>query len=235
MAWTALEVRNKVRRDLDIDEDELVTDERMYEFINDAIRDMCAEMLKLGIEDKYYETNAKISLTAAQEEYSLPTDIYVSKIYKLMYQRPGTREIYALKRLRGMKEYEKYHIENQYANSNPIYHYKLINRIGETKLMMVPLPQASELNAITIWYARQPIKVVDGTTVVDTPDELMTYILTFVKVECLKMDLGNPLLAPTLQELTRVRELMVATLTDQTHDGDNEIEQDLSHYDAMGG
>ena len=234
MAWTALQVRDKVRRDLDIDEDELVADPQMYEFINDAIRDMVSEMLKLGIEDKYYETNAKLSIVANQEEYSFPTDMFVTKLYKLIYERSGARELYAVKRLRGMQEYEKYHAENQYPTSNPQYRYKILNRTGEHRLLLVPKPLVSETNVLTVWYARKPLTVATSTDLVDVPEELISYIITFVKVECLKKDVGNPLLQASLQELARIRQLMVDTLTDQTHDGDNEVEQDISHYEAMG-
>lgn len=234
MSWTALEVRDKVRRDLDIDEDELVADDQMYAFINDAVRDMVSEMLKLGVEDKYFETRAKISVVANQEEYSLPTNMYVSKIYKLIHERPGTKEVYPVKRLRGTKEYETYHWENQYASvTNPLYRYKLINDAGNTTLLLVPKPNVSEANSITIWFARKPIVITSPSSIVDVPEELIGYILTFVKVECLKKDVGNPLLGPTLEELARVRKLMVDTLTDQTHDGDNTIEMDTSIYEEM--
>lgn len=232
--WLAEQVRNKVRKDLDIDEDELVTDLKMWGFINDAVRDMTAEMLKLGIEDKYYETRAKISLVAGQEMYSLPTNIFVSKLYKIIHQRPTSKDVVCVRRLRGMAEYEKYHDANNYTPTNPLYYYKILNEVDSPKLAFIPTPQVAENLSMTLWYARKPTVVTTGTSPIDTPEELISYIITFVKVECLKADLGNPLLAPMMQELERIRKVMVDTLTDLVHDTDNTIEPDFSHYRDMG-
>lgn len=235
MAWTALQVRDKVRRDLDIDEDELVADEQLYAFINDAIRDMVAEMLKLGIEDKYYETRTQVSIVAGQEEYDVPSNVYVTKIYKMIHTRPGTRDVYPVKRLRGMKEYEQYHNELvQPTSYNPTYRYKLMNEAGTPSFLLIPTPAVSEASALTLWHARKPTVVTAGATIVDVPEEFISFILNFVMVSCLKKDLGNPLLGTTMEELKRVRQLMTDTLTDQTSDGDNEVEMDLSHYADMG-
>lgn len=233
MAWTALQVRNKVRRDLDIDEDELVLDEQMYEFINDAVRDMVSEMLKLGIEDKYYETRTSMNIVAAQESYSLPADMYVTKIYRVIHKRPGTRDIYEVKRLRGTKEYLEYYWENDTVVSNPQYRYKLMNTAGAPTMLLVPTPQVAETASLTFWYARKPVVVTTGASIVDVPEEMISYILSFVKVECLKKDVGNPLLQATVEDLGRIRKLMVDTLTDQTHDSDNMVEMDTSFYDDM--
>lgn len=234
MAWLAQEVIDKVREDLDIDEDELVPNSQIYTFINSAVRMMVAEMLKLGVEDKYYETNAKMSIVASQEEYSIPSAVYVTKLYKIIHERPGTREIYPVKRLRGMYEYEKYHEENQTpVTSRPQYNYKLMNRAGTPSFLLVPTPQESETNALTLWYARKPVKVVDGSTIVDVPEEFIDFIIDYVKVECLRKDLGNPLLPDLQDSLKQSRALLIDTLTDQTQDNDNEIEADLSFYNDM--
>lgn len=235
MTWTLLDVKDKVRKDLDIDEDELVRDADMAEFVHDAVRDMAAEMIKLGCDDRYYMTNAKISIVQNQEEYALPLDISTQKIFRLMHTRVDTRDNYPIKRLRGALEFEKYHWENEYPTSNPTYRYLLINRSvsAGAKIVLVPKPIQSESQAITIWYVRKPEKASLNTDVVDVPEEFISFILTFVKVECLKKDLGNPLLAEMKGELERIRKLMIDTLTDQTHDMDNIIEQDLSLYEEM--
>ncbi len=232
--WTAQQVIDEVRNVLDLDADELVTDSKMFSFINSAVRSLTAEMLKLGVEDKYYETNAKLSIVANTEEYSLPVDIYISKLYKIIHQKPGYNEVLPIKRLRGVAEYEKYHDANLYNHTNPDYAYKILNRTGVHKLILVPTPKVSETDSITIWYARKALVVDQVTDIVDVPEEMISYILTFVKVECLKVDVGNPLLQPMMQELKELRQVVIDTLTDQTHDGDNLIEPDLSHYKDMG-
>lgn len=235
MTWTLLSVKEKVRKDLDIDEDELVPNDDMVEFIHDAVRDMAAEMIKLGAEDRYYLTNGKMSLVLGQEEYALPADIYTQKIYRLMHSRLATKDNYPIRRLRGAFEFEKYHWENQFPTSNPVYRYMLINRgvSAGTKIVMVPTPLMTETDALTIWYIRKPTKALLDADLLDVPEEFISFILTFVKVECLKKDVGNPLMEETKAELERVRKLMIDTLTDQTADGDNVVEQDLSLYMEM--
>lgn len=235
MTWTLLQVKDKVRKDLDIDEDELVKDADMTEFVHDAVRDMAAEMIKLGCDDRYYMTNGKISIVLGQEEYTLPTDISTQKIYRLIHTRVDTRDNYAIKRLRGIHEFESYHWENEYPTTNPTYRYLLINRnpTDGAKFMLVPTPQRSESSAITIWYVRKPTKATLNTSIVDVPEEFISFVLTFAKVECLKKDVGNPLLGEAKEELARVRKLMIDTLTDQTADADNLVQQDLSLYMEM--
>jgi hypothetical protein len=235
MTWTLLGVKSKVRKDLDIDEDELVSDSDMVEFIHDAVRDMAAEMIKLGADDRYYMTNGKMSLVQGQEEYALPSDISTQKIYKLIHTRSNSRDNYAIRRLRGIHEFENYHWENEYPTSNPTYRYLLMNRnpVDGAKLMLVPIPQVSESLAVTIWYVRKPTKATTDVSIIDVPEEFISFVLTFAKVECLKKDVGNPLLGEAKDELGRIRKLMVDTLTDQTADADNLIEQDLSLYMEM--
>jgi hypothetical protein len=230
--WTVQDVFNKVDRDLDLQNEDFVNDTEFFTYVNDALRDLVATMIKLGVDDRYYMTKANLSLIQGTEEYSLPANIYANKILRVVYSSQS--DIYAIKRIRGKYEFEMYHDANRTPASNPKYKYMLLNSGATTgyKLLLVPTAQETSSNVV-IWYVREHDKPLLMTDVVDCPEEFIQFVIQHVKVSCIKKDLGNPMIQLEYTELDRVRKDLAETLTDQTHDGDNEITQDLSIYEEM--
>jgi hypothetical protein len=230
--WTLDEVKAKVRQDLDIDEDELVQDTELNQYVQDAVREVASTLIKLNYEDRYFLTDGTLNLVSGQIEYDLPADIYGTKIVRLLYKN-GTR-MYPIKRIRGMREFEDIMLADHYATTSDSYKYMLINRGPSTgfKIRLVPASQETSSN-VTIWYIRQPYEATLGTDNVDCPEEFIQVVLNFVKFQCLKKDLGNPLLELAIAEYKETKQDMVDTLSEQTADGDNEITPDRSHYEEM--
>lgn len=231
--WTLDEVKAKIRRDLDIDEEELVLDEELTDYVQDAVREVASTLQKLNYEDRYFLTNGNMALVSGQVEYDLPADIYGTKIVRILYKN-GTK-MYPIKRVRGTTEFEDIMLADHYSTTTDSYKYMLINRGPATgfKIRLVPAAQETSASNVLMWYIRQPYKATAGADPVDCPEEFIQFVLAFVKVECLKKDLGNPLLELALGDLERIKQDMIDTLTEQTADGDNEIVPDRSHYEEM--
>lgn len=231
--WTLAEVKAKVRKDLDLDEEESVLDDELTDYVQDAVREVASTLQKLNYEDRYFLTEGSMALVTGQKEYSLPADIYGTKIVRIIYN-DGSR-LYPIKRVRGTTEFENIMLADKYATYTDSYKYFLLNRGPTTgfKLRLVPGAQETSSTNVTIWYIREPYKASLDADPVDCPEEFIQFVLAFCKVECMKKDMGNPLLELALGELTRIREDMIDTLTEQTADGDNEIIPDKSHYEEM--
>lgn len=235
---TLLEVMDTIRDDMDLDEDELVSDTDLANMIHRGVKKMAAHMAKLGVEDRYYLAKTTLSLVAGQEAYSFPSDIFGQKVYALIYN--VGRDTYTIKRVRSrsnLDAFEQYHLENQQASSNPQFRYMILNQSlsAGPKILLVPTAPNTVANAVVVWYVREPAKATTNSAVIDVPDEFIEYVIAFGKYEAAKKDVGHPLTQVYKQELDDMLSIMIETLTDQTDDGDNEIPMDLSSYDEQVG
>jgi hypothetical protein len=232
--WSLAEVKSKVDKDLDLENETIVQDSEFVSYVNDAIRDVAAEISKLGVEDLYYHTKELFPVTQNVAEYNLPTDIFKNKIVEFVYD-DGT-EIRRIKRLRGRDLYTKMQALEKYPTSTRAYFYAIFNykpSIGD-KLRLIPTPVSSSATNFTMYYIRQAEELAlddDGTGLVDCPEEFIQFLLAFVKVKCLLKEPGHPLTQIAMADEDRCRKLMVQTLTDQVQDSDNTIPLDLSHYE----
>lgn len=232
--WTLSEVRSKIDKDLDLENETIVQDSEFVSYVNDAIRDVAAEVSKLGVEDLYYHNKGSFAVTQNVAEYDLPTDIFKNKIVEFVYD-DGT-EIRRIKRLRGRDLYTKMQALERYPTSTKSYFYAIFNykpSIGD-KIRLIPTPQSSSASNFTMYYIRQAEELLlddDGTGLVDCPEEFIQFLLAFVKVKCLLKEPGHPLTQIAMQDEDRNRKLMVQTLTDQVQDSDSTIPLDLSHYE----
>jgi hypothetical protein len=97
------------------------------------------------------------------------------------------------------------------------------------KIELFPTSRETNNSCITIRYIRKAKQLVDDTDVCDIP-EFENFVILFARYECLKKEIGNPLLQITKAELEAERRLMVETLTAMVPDNDNEINPDLRFY-----
>lgn len=233
MAFTTLlNLKTKVLRELDLEEDSLISNDEFINYTHDAVKDMVSEMMKLGHEDRYYTSYAETSLVSGTAKYSLPSDCFAQKVYTVALVKNNS--LYPIKRMRGVNEFNKVlNAGLSIASSNSDYKYIFINESASSgvKIQLVPQPNESISNGIKMYYFREPQKATQDADLIDVPEEFMKYIETYVKVECLKKDVGNPVIQLHMMELVRQRQLFIETLTGQTMDQDTTIEQDLSFYE----
>lgn len=232
--WTLQNFKSKIDKELDLENEDIVQPEEFVGYVNDGVREVVAEMIKLSVEDTYFHKFVNYPLVANQPDYSLPIDIFANKIKALVYN--DDTAIYRIRRLRGREIYARMESLQKYATSeNRPVCYALFNAsvTAGYSLKIIPTPRVN-VPTVTMYYVRQAneLSLNDvGTGLIDCPEEFIQFLVAFVKVKCLAKEIGNPNLQMAMQDEDRCRTNMIQTLTDQVEDSDNTIPLDLSHYE----
>lgn len=217
--YTLAQIKQKIQQPLDLEEEIFIRPEELLEFINDAIRE--AEAIILDLSEDYFLTKVNIPLTAGVSEYTLPADIYGSKIRGLVYDDGSTT--HQVKRIRRFTEIP-------WLDNYTQYRFLLTNdATNGVKMTLYPAAQITSSTALTCYYIRNAKQLVNDTDVCDIP-EFVSYIIQHAKVSCMQKE-GNPLLMDAQAKLDKLTDLMEATLKDKIIDEDNTITMDLTSYE----
>lgn len=221
--WTYKEIEDKIKRDLDLQDEDFVTTDEMVGYCNDAIDEAEAEIIALS--EDYFLKPGTITLANGTADYALPSDIYAQKIRGLVYKN-GT-EIYPILPLYGQYEWED--IENtEFYAGNQDYRYKLINPNAGEQAQLRLIPASRDAGPVVrIWYIRNAQRVpligeggadraAQLATLVDIP-EFAPFIIAFMKVKCVSKEF-DPRYDSLVQELQHQREMMTSTLKARTPD-----------------
>lgn len=225
--WTFQEVKDKVRRDLGLQQEEFVTNDELMGYVNSAIDEAEAEIITI-YEDYFLPPPARIDIVAGQKEYDLPEDIYASKVRGIVY-KDGT-DIYQIKKFKPRQDHFEYvELTDEFDDDN--YHFVIYNGSPSIKpqFHIYPTPTRSVSEGFRIYYLRNANRIESSTDVVDIP-EFVSFIIQYCKVRCYEKE-GHPNLPIASQKLEFYRNQMVSTLTDMVPDGDNNIALDTDFYD----
>lgn len=242
--WTAAQIFQRVKDELDLNEETFIDDVEMVQYANAAIDR--AEQAVIGIHVDYFLTSAKLTLVSGTREYELPVDIYAHKIRRILYENGS--QVYKVTRLQDWKKFERMAIEDVNGAST-IYDYFLVNRQpGEPRINFVPTPR-EDGEFITVWYCRQANRFDDSYTVVgdnrvlntalDDPTNILdipeafNYIVEFTKMKCdikEKRLNGQVQMGDYPEVQLEMRELMGA-IQEMVPDAENLIEPDYSTYE----
>jgi hypothetical protein len=221
--WTYQEIKQKVNRDLDLEDEDFIQPEELQDYVNEAI-DECESEIHTLYED-YFLARAPITLVNGQEDYDVPADIYANKIRRLMYVNGS--DVYPIKMIPHSKRIERYH-EVAITGQSSRYEYFMDNSTaGEPKVILVPTPK-EDGQFVTAWYLRNANRLIADEDICDIP-EFVHFVIQFVKVRCYEKE-GHPNLQLAIQMLQHQREQMTSTLTNLSADGDTLIEADMTHY-----
>lgn len=223
--WTYAEIKAKVERDLDLEDESFITDTEMLGYANEAVDEAEAEIH--GIYEDYFVSRIPLTLVAGQEAYDLPSGIYAHKIRKMVYSKNS--QIRPLVRIKDWRKFENYawDLVND-ANPESQYYWFLDNTTPTyPKIILAPTPQEAGAY-ITLWYIRNATRFEATTDKCDIP-EFVTFVMQFMKVRCYEKE-GNPNIGLAIAALEQQRKLMKETLTGMVPDNENEIEMDLSSY-----
>jgi hypothetical protein len=226
--WTYAEIKEKVKRDLDLGTDDVfITPAEMLGYYNEAVD--AAEAIIHTMYEDYFLASSTLSLVIGQSEYSLPADIYANKIRAVIYS--DGQKIYPIQRVKDWKKFEKT-AWAQTITSPDDYQYILKNQSAALGVKLVLFPTAKETSSnVTIWYLRNANRATVDTDVCDIP-EFVAFVIAFMKVKILTKE-QNPALSVAIEELKSLREQMEATLRDIVPDGETEIELDMRAYTEM--
>lgn len=241
--WTFAEVNQKVRADLDLQDETFITPDEMVGYVNDAIHEAESEIMKIN-EDYFLQTGF-LALTLGTSIYQLPTDIYGQKIRQIIYSAGSIQ--YPIKRIRGANKFEILASTNQNGLAED-YSYILTNTTpgAQNQILLSPPSRETSAQNVQIFYIRSAQRVKQASelsppikptapnsaaqlaTVLDIP-EFSTFVIDFVKYKCLLKDTDSRL-SDQQAIMQSQRKMMIETLTEQVPDDDNQILPDMSFY-----
>ena len=225
---TLLDLTTKISRDLDLEAEEFIQPLELIEYFNDAIAMAEAQIVKIGLRDKYFLTRAQISLVTGQEDYDLPVNIYANKVVKIIYENGAT--IYTMKPIDSRQMFEDIQYLNKYQTTD-IYRYLLRHDSpGVEKLQIVPKARLTVANGLTIWYYRDSHKLNLPTDICDLPEICYQFLYQYVRTRVYEKEKGTAWQL-AMADLKIVSDLMIDTLTQQIADADlTEMEKDMETY-----
>lgn len=226
--FTKLEIITKVEEDLDIQDEEIVLPAEMTGYLQAAVRDATA--LIQTIEEDYFLTFAWLALVTGTQLYTLPADIYASKIRGINY-RLGTRQ-FPIRRIRNLKKFLEILDSESDTTTDPVYRYFIVNRSAAAGVEIELLPASRETSAqnVRLWYWREANILVNDADKCDIP-EFINYIFAHVKKSC-RAKMNNGVAPPdAIMELKDQERLMLETLERMCPDNDTIVEADTSTYD----
>jgi len=220
VTWATLKA--EILRELDLQGEDFITATELMDYANDAIDEAEAEIMT--IYEKYFETEANLSVTSGVATVSMPTGIYANKITCINYDNGSTK--YEVKRIKNLKEIP--HIQ-----AGQLYRYRIINPTGGYQIKLYPTPTETTSTYFTCYYLRNANAITADATVIDLP-EAKGFIKAHIKARCMAKEgfPGNPAVNPDVE---KQRQLLIETLENMVPDENNEIEPDMSFYDDFYG
>jgi len=224
------EAREKLERDLDIQNEDFISSEELIALFNDAITEAEGVIHKLGVEDEYFFKIDTIPTAEGDTEITLPCDLYQNKIRGLAYRESGTRRY----------KIQFYRKRNKLIN---IMDDESVGDVGQDHkayiqhpdadsgyiLNVVPAIRITSQDAMRIAYIRQCSRVTSDSSIIDVPHMQFIYAHVAAKVKLKEKTLED---ADILQ-LRNEKQNMINFLTNQIVDDEDTVEMDLSIYEEM--
>lgn len=223
---TYSDLKTKLFNDLDIEDlDFLDGETELLGYINEAIDDAESIIHTLGLDAYYFNTQSTITLASGTSDYSLPSDIFATKIRKMFY-------------INGSKKYEIFRIrdlnETPFFQASDDYKYQIVTTSGTAnnwRVRFYPTPAESGVY-VTIWYIRNATRMTTSTAatnICEIPDST-NFIFQHVKFRVYEK-MGNPLMQQAQQMLQVQKDLMTNTLQEMVPDENTLIQPDTSFYE----
>lgn len=225
MSRTLLDIRSQVKDDLDINEENFVTDVDLNRFINDAIEMAEAEIHTLY--EDYYMANVDIPIALGESLIDYPVDIYANKIRKIIFKEGAfNTAIYEVKKEKNIMRAESADEYNQSSTSD--LSWMPVNNTGVGRKIRL-YPKTGRSGILTVYYIRNAQKLALDADICDI-DEFEQFIIQATKTMVYLKD-GDPRAVDSKALEDALKVSMVTTLSEMVPDGNSEIDLDTSHYD----
>lgn len=221
---TYSDLKTKLENDLDLIDEDFITETELLGYLNEAIDDCEAIIHNLGLEAKYFKTTDTLTLVNGTSDYSMPSDIYANKLIGVYYINGG----------------KKYRIDKRRSQDAILddttgadYEYDILNLTAGIKMRLYPTPSESGayIQRYYIRNVRALTTSVASTNTCEIP-ESSNFVIQHVKCRVYEKE-GNPNLPEAKVALQQQYDLMVQNLQEFTQDNNNQIIPDLSHYQDM--
>ena len=219
---TLLSIRNQVKNDLDLWQEDFISDSEIDRHINDSIKKAAAAIIKENAD--YFKAETDIALSEGTNIYDLPSDIYLNKLKKLTFiDGTHTHRVDKIKDL-----YNADSLDVNYEGGNPILQYDITNNSGEGRKLRI-FPDDCRAGTLHVWYIRNPAVLSADTDECDI-DEFDDYIVQSTKTAILLED-GDPRSADSKNLEMEYKREMISTISEMVlDDEDNKIYIEASFY-----
>lgn len=225
--WTWSEIREKIEQECDLEDEDFVRREELLAYCNEAIDEAEAEIHTLY--EDYFLKYQNVAVSANDEEFDLPADIYAHKIRRLIFKESGGTTTYTVNRIKDWKKFEEKAVADTQVTTD-LYQYILVNATaGSPKITLVP--KSRESGTLVIWYLRNANRLVNDSDICDIP-EFINFIFSHMKVKVFGKE-GHPGYQQALERLETERQRMTGVLQQMVPDADNDLEMDTSYYTDM--
>jgi hypothetical protein len=227
MSSTLLQLRTRVRTELDLLDEPAVTDTELTTKINEGIDVVEAKILDL-YEDYFLKRGTAISLVAGTQDYAYPTDIWANKIRALVYRNGSViTEVPRVSGVNQMGSFEDMERNDALATWSPTtMRYLPLNDV----IRLTPAPSSSQASVLVPWYIRQALRLSADADICDIP-EWEGVVVAYAKNEIAldKAGLADP--TKTSMKLDALMNLMEASLSNRVPDEWNFVAMDNSIYE----
>lgn len=221
---TFADVESRVRRELDLIDEPIVTQAEIMDIVNDAIDEVEADILELY--EDYFLTSDYISLVAGTRDYAMPTNIYANKLRAVTYSNGST--VYEVFRLKNKDRFLDIADSLIYGGSDD-YRYEIENDTSSgPTFRLYPASRETSNTVMRRWYIRQANRIAVTTDVIDIL-EAYPFIVAYAKWQCAKKAL-HPATPDYKNDSDFKKQKLLDALTGMVADGHNEIEPDISFY-----
>jgi hypothetical protein len=222
MTATLEDMRDNVKGDLDLEDEDFITDTDVDRFINEGR--MEAEKAIHDLSEDYFKTKDTLDLVTDEEEVDLPADIFADKIREISYDDGSDR--YEVKRFRQYKR----HVDRGYVSAEEPYMYDILNSTTDgRKLVLYPASRITNGTYMTIWYIRKSATLDTDSDELDIPEGQL-FIEQYAKCQCYMKEFKF-IPKDESDKLAALKASMLSALTERIPDGDDEVPADASIYD----
>ena len=223
MAKTWATLREEIKDDMNLHGEDFASDVELLAWANDGIEQAEKEIVSLY--DKYFETDAALTLVSGTSLYSLPSNILANKITHIEYKN-------------GSDEYEVHYLkrknEVRYQNTtNEFYRYRLRNDITDgIQIELFPVAQENSSN-VKVYFIRSAVRLVEDTDLIEIPIA-DAFIKQYIKDQVRGKELGPMFNHQETPNLQKQRALMIEALNnmipDDSRDEIDPQSDDLEDY-----
>lgn len=228
--WTLAEIRAKVERESDLEDEDFVRSDELIEYVNEAIDEAEAEIH--GLYEDYFLKSETQTVSPGVSQLDLPADIYAHKIRRVLFKEglaPESTSVYTIDRIKDWHKFEEKAVYDTQLTTD-LYKYFITNATPGSPKMEI-MPKIRETGVVTTWYLRNANRLSADTDICDIP-EFINFIFAHVKCKVQEKE-GHPGLQESLMKLEAERNRMTGVLANMVPDADNTIEMDLSAYEEM--
>lgn len=226
---TLLEMKEKIKSDLEMREEQYLPDSDIVKLINDAVSDAHKHIVR--VYEDYFLSFHTQPLDANQSIISLPADIFADKIRAIIY-RDGdigsasiTCEFSKVKSLR-----DAMNVRNIISNNSGAMRLWLLTDQSVSSRAIKLIPETGRAGFVDMWYIRRPVLMTNDSDICPVP-EFADYVIQKAKVAYYRND-GDPRYQVEKAELLELQDQMINTLSNRTlGEDDNVIKRDVSFYE----